>query len=73
MNQNQPLGAPNASTTIAQYKYMPMRHHPIGLDRYRARNGNFVRVWERRSCGFEADGLDERVEVVDDALIEAVE
>ena len=25
------------------------------------------------SCGFEADGLDEVVEVVDDALIEAVE
>jgi hypothetical protein len=25
------------------------------------------------SCGFEADGLKERVEVVDDALIEPVE
>jgi hypothetical protein len=27
----------------------------------------------RRSCGFEADGLDELLEVVDDALVEAVE
>jgi hypothetical protein len=27
----------------------------------------------RRSCGFEADGLDELVEIIDDALVEAVE
>src|SRR5271166_2100711 len=27
----------------------------------------------RRSCGFEADGLNELVEIVDDALVEAVE
>src|SRR5208337_579635 len=39
----------------------------------RARNGYFVRVWKRVSCGFETDGVNERVEVVDDALIEPVE
>ena len=27
----------------------------------------------RRSCGFETDGLKELVEIVDDALVEAVE
>jgi hypothetical protein len=25
------------------------------------------------SCGFEADGLDERVEIIDDAVVEAIE
>ena len=47
---------------------------PEPLDRHRARNGNFVRVGERvLCCGFETDGVDERVEIVDDALIEPVE
>ena len=41
----------------------------IRLDRYRGRSGDFVRVWGR-SCGFEPDGSDE---VVEDALVEAVE
>ena len=25
------------------------------------------------SCGFEADGLDERIEIIDDAVVEAIE
>ena len=52
---------------------MSVAHDMSGLDRYQARNGYFVRVWKRHSCGFESDGLNERREVVDDALIEPVE
>src|SRR5271166_623492 len=45
---------------------------PRYLDRYCACNEDFVRVWAG-SCGLEADGLNELVEIVDDALVEAVE
>jgi hypothetical protein len=41
--------------------------------RYSGGSGDFVLVWHRCSCGFEADRADESVEVIDDALIEAVE
>ena len=43
-----------------------------GLDRYSGRNGDFVLVWGVLSCGFEADGADEGIEIIDDALVEAI-
>ena len=43
------------------------------LGRYREANGNFVRVLGLDSRSFEADRADERVEIVDNALIKAIE
>src|SRR5262245_60486148 len=42
----------------------------LGLDRYRGPNANFVRVVRR---AFEADGVNKVVEIVHNALVEAVE
>ena len=47
--------------------------HGIGrLDRYSDCNGDFV-LLDALSCGFEADGANESIKIVDDALIEAIE
>jgi hypothetical protein len=44
------------------------------LDRYSGRSGDFVLALRLLSCsGLEADGLDQCVKVIDDAVIEAVE
>jgi hypothetical protein len=42
------------------------------LDRYSDCNGDFV-LLDALSCGFEADGANESIKIVDDALIEAIE
>jgi hypothetical protein len=34
-----------------------------GLDRHGVCNRYFVRVWKRHLCGFETEGLEDRVEV----------
>ena len=43
------------------------------LDRYRACSVDFVLVCGWSHAAFEADGSDEGIEVVDNALIEAIE
>jgi hypothetical protein len=43
------------------------------LDRYRGKNGNFVRVLGLDSRSFEADRAGEGIEIVDNALIKAIE
>jgi hypothetical protein len=45
---------------------------PRRLDRYSDCNGDFV-LLDALSCGFEADGANESIKIVDDALIEAIE
>ena len=55
----------------AGYRVKPLTQYT--LNRYRGENGNFVRVLGLDSRSFEADRADERVEIVDNALIEAVE
>jgi len=45
----------------------------VYLDRYAKFNGNFVLVALRGSCGLEADGTKELLEIVDDFLIQAVQ
>jgi hypothetical protein len=42
------------------------------LDRYSDCNGDFV-LLDALSCGFEGDGANESIKIVDDALIEAIE
>jgi len=44
----------------------------VRLDRYRGGNANFVLVWWLLSCGFEADGVNESVEIISDALVEPI-
>jgi hypothetical protein len=44
----------------------------VVLDRYSDCNGDFV-LLDALSCGFEADGANESIKIVDDALIEAIE
>jgi hypothetical protein len=44
----------------------------LHLDRYSDCNGDFV-LLDALSCGFEADGANESIKIVDDALIEAIE
>ena len=46
--------------------------YPLRLDRYSDCNGDFV-LLDALSCGFEADGANESIKIVDDALIEAIE
>jgi len=43
------------------------------LGRYRACSVDFVPVWGWESRSFEADGSDEGIEIVDEALIQAIE
>lgn len=45
----------------------------LPLDRYRGENGNFVRVLGLDSRSFEADRAGEGIEIVDNALIKAIE
>jgi hypothetical protein len=52
---------------------VPLAASPQGLDRYSGLNGDFVLILGRLSCGFEADSTDEGIEIIDDALVEAVE
>jgi len=46
----------------------------VGLDRYAHRNENFVLVCIAESGGgFEADGLQQLIQIIDDTLIEAIQ
>jgi hypothetical protein len=62
-----------ASTNCVTFDFSRPSPNGKALDRYRAGNGDFVRVGRGSSGGFEADGAEERIEVIDDAEIEAIE
>jgi hypothetical protein len=63
------VSSPGATPAAEGHRHFRAIH---ALDRYSDFNGHFV-LLDALSCGFEADGANESIKIVDDALIEAIE